>query len=153
MSRILPHQSATKKLPASRPLTANISLLAVTPDQDDCQVIEGFLDHDGWTVQGAQSIREAATLMEEQPDLVLCERNLPDGSWKDVFRIAQRLDTPPPVVVVSRYADERFWAEVLNLGGYDVLLKPFVGNEVSRVLRMALRHAQEREPAYLCAAV
>ena len=140
-------------LPAARAPHENITLLAVTPEQGDRQVLESFLDHDGWNIQGANSIQEAASLLQEEPALVLCERNLPDGSWRDVFRIAQKLATPPPVVVVSRSADDRFWAEVLNLGGYDVLLKPFERNEVSRVLRMAWGHAQSHESAYLCAAV
>lgn len=30
-------------------------------------------------------------------------------------------------------ADERLWAEVLNLGGYDVLPTPFEPDEVTRV--------------------
>jgi DNA-binding response OmpR family regulator len=40
-------------------------------------------------------------------------------------------------VVVSRNADERLWAEVLNLGGYDLLLKPYNANEVRRTIRGA----------------
>ena len=70
-----------------------------------------------------------------------------DGTWKDVFREARDLDNPPAFVVVSRLADERLWAEVLNLGGFDVLLKPFVRSEVVRVMGMALRH-WENAPAY-----
>jgi hypothetical protein len=35
--------------------------------------------------------------------------------------------------VFSRLADEYLWAEVLQLGGYDVLLKPFEEEEVARV--------------------
>ena len=142
-----------KNLPARRPSIENITLLAITRDQEDRQVLKSILDPDGWTVQGAQSVREASKLLGEKPALVLCEKDLPDGSWKDVFRIAERIGNPPPVVVASRYADERFWAEVLNLGGYDILLKPFEGDEVSRVVGMARRHAQRYEPAVLCAAV
>ena len=140
-----------KNLPATRLPLENITLLAISPDGEDRQVLESILDQDGWTVQGAQSVREATKLLDEKPALVLCEKDLPDGSWKDVFRIAERIGNPPPVVVASRCADERFWAEVLNLGGYDVLLKPFEGNEVSRVVGMARRHAQRNEPAVLCA--
>jgi DNA-binding response OmpR family regulator len=36
-------------------------------------------------------------------------------------------------------ADEYLWAEVLNLGGYDLLAKPFRDPEVKRVLAAALR--------------
>jgi hypothetical protein len=43
-------------------------------------------------------------------------------------------------VVASRHADENLWGEVLNLGGYDVLIKPFDCSEVTRVVGMAWRH-------------
>ena len=38
---------------------------------------------------------------------------------------------PPRFVVSSRLADDHVWAEVLNLGGYDVLCTPFEAREVS----------------------
>jgi len=52
---------------------------------------------------------------------------------------------PPLLIVASRLADERLWAEVLNLGGYDVLLKPFEPAELRRVIgnaciRISKRH-------------
>ena len=134
------------KLPATQPAHENITLLAISPNQEDRQSLEKILDFDSWTVQGAQSLREAATLLEKRPSLVICEKDLPDGSWRDVFRKSRGLDNPPPLVVVSRHADERFWAEVLNVGGYDVLLKPFEHSEVRRVMGMALRH--RRSPVY-----
>ncbi len=39
--------------------------------------------------------------------------------------------------MTDRLADERLWSEVLNLGGYDVLLKPFEPGEVLRVVNSA----------------
>jgi DNA-binding response OmpR family regulator len=41
------------------------------------------------------------------------------------------------MVVASRLADERLWAEVLNLGGYDLLVKPFNSIEVIRSMSLA----------------
>ena len=137
-----------KKLPANQPAQENITLLAISPNQEDRQSLEKILDRDHWTIQGARSLREAATLLRERPRLILCEKDLPDGSWKDVFREAGGIDDPPPFVVVSRHADERLWAEVLNLGGYDVLLKPFEESEVCRVTGMALRY-HRTAPLYL----
>jgi len=64
---------------------------------------------------------------------------LPDGTWKDILRTAETQSQAPLVLVVSRHADDRLWAEVLNLGGYDLLLKPFDRSEVTRVVGMAWR--------------
>ena len=129
-----------KKLPATQNRTENITLLAISPNEQDRQSLEHILDIDRWTVQGARTLEEASSMLRQEPSLVLCEKDLPDGSWKDVFHEARCLENPPPIVVVSRQADERFWAEVLNLGCYDVLLKPFEYSEVRRVMGMALRH-------------
>jgi hypothetical protein len=41
------------------------------------------------------------------------------------------------MIVTSRLADERLWAEVLNLGGYHLLAKPFDASEVVRVVGTA----------------
>jgi hypothetical protein len=40
------------------------------------------------------------------------------------------------------------WAEVLNLGGYDVLPEPFDGSEVIRILSLAWLHWRDK---YRCA--
>ncbi len=140
-----------KKLPAKSPFPENITLLTVSLNQEDRQSLERILDRDCWTVQGARSLREATTLLRARPSLILCEKDLPDGSWQDVFREACGLDDPPPVVVVSRHADERLWAEVLNFGGYAVLPEPFEYSEVRRVMDMALRHGRHAANYAACA--
>ena len=43
----------------------------------------------------------------------------------------------PLLIVTARCADDQLWAEVLNLGGYDVLMKPFERTEVIRVISLA----------------
>jgi DNA-binding response OmpR family regulator len=43
------------------------------------------------------------------------------------------------LIVCSRLADERLWAEVLNLGGYDVLAIPFHAGEVEHTVNAACR--------------
>jgi DNA-binding response OmpR family regulator len=52
------------------------------------------------------------------------------------------LSRPPRLVVTSRLADERLWAEALNLGCHDVLAQPFRANELFPVLSFAWRSWQ-----------
>ena len=118
------------------------TLLAVGTNHEDLSSLRDILDAD-WNVQYAESCGEAARLMKDKhPAVIACDHNLPDGDWKDLFNLATTLENPPPIVVVSRHADENLWAEVLNVGGYDVLAKPFERNEVSRVVAMASRHGR-----------
>ena len=49
------------------------------------------------------------------------------------------LPRPPLQIVTSRLANDRLWAEALNLGAYDVLPRPFDPAEVLRSVGMALR--------------
>jgi DNA-binding NtrC family response regulator len=69
--------------------------------------------------------------------VVFCEMTLPDGEWKDVIGRIADLRHPPRFAVVSKRADEGLWFDVLNLGGYDVLSKPLVEDEVRNVLGAA----------------
>jgi len=76
--------------------------------------------------------------------IVICEHDLMPGSWMELLDFAERLPSPPPVIVTSRVADERMWAEVLNLGGYDVLARPFSSEEVIRTVTSAWSLWQHR---------
>lgn len=131
------------KLSSGAPGHENITLLAVCPDQSDCSSLRDILQEDHWTVHAAGSCNEALQFMHRSsPTVVACDRQLPDGNWKDVFNGVCLLSDPPPLIVVSRHADETLWAEVLNLGGYDVLAKPFERSEVTRVVKMAFRYGR-----------
>ncbi len=119
------------------------STLVVSSDDGDTQILTGMLEPRSWRVRGARTFQEALRLLRgaERPTVIACERELPDGSWRDLFQfLSTKLKNPPPLVVVSRQADEALWAEVLNVGGYDVLAKPFDDDEVHRVMNMASRH-------------
>jgi DNA-binding NtrC family response regulator len=72
-------------------------------------------------------------------EVVVCERDLPPGSWKDVLDQVTILPDPPSFVVTSRLADAPLWAEALNLGAFDVLAKPFDSTEAIRVIGAAWR--------------
>ena len=65
------------------------------------------------------------------------------------------LPDPPRLLVASKEPDGRLWAEVLNLGGYDVLTLPFVQQELHWAVECAWEnwerdtrraHARWREP-------
>jgi DNA-binding response OmpR family regulator len=130
--------SSTKKVQSSLPSLARTSILLVSPHSEDQATLQKILQPRGGTVARCSSVEEAATQMgNSSADLVLCESDLPDGSWKSMLATCESLPNSPRLLVVSRYADERLWAEVLNLGGYDVLLKPFEPMEVTRVVAAA----------------
>ena len=96
--------------------------------------LAGILRGGEWAVRPAHSFAEALEqLSGDGAPVVICESSLPDGNWKDL------LGKTPRLIVTSHAADEALWAEVLNLGGYDVLAQPFDEQEVRRVVAMAGR--------------
>jgi DNA-binding NtrC family response regulator len=118
-----------------------VHVLAVSPSESDHRSLAHIFGHTAWEFDTACSIEEAsAKLLTTPTPVLLCEENLPDGTWKDLLALAERQANPCYVVVTSQCADDRLWAEVLNLGAYDVLAKPFDSKEVFRVVGLAWRH-------------
>ena len=117
------------------PNRAMKSVLSVSPRPDDHAALRLILDGIAWRLSAVANCHEAIEHLHRDPvSVVLCESVLEDGTWKDILNHISRGADPPLLIVTSRVADEYLWAEVLNLGGYDVLAKPFSQQEVRHVL-------------------
>jgi len=80
--------------------------------------------------------------------IVLCDCDLMACPWQEVLGRISVFRDPPLFIVTSRLADARLWAEALNLGAYDALVKPFDAAEVIRILSLAWQHWRERHGVY-----
>jgi len=128
----------------------NVRILAVSPQDNDLAVLSRILSHSAWTYVTASTVAEAARhLTSSHFHVVLAERRLGDGDWKRILELTSRMTEPAQLIVLSRDGDERLWAEVLNLGAWDVLIKPFHPKEVFRTIHAAWQHgsAVSRRPA------
>lgn len=98
-----------------------------------------------WICDYVRSSREALGYLrmtnERPPAIVLCADVLPDGSWRQLLEWVG-----PRLIVVSRIADDRLWAEALNLGACDLLSNPFTKMELEWTIDSA-RLAWERDRA------
>lgn len=112
-------------------------VLSVSPIEEDHTALERIL-RSPWQLSRTETLSSAVThIARREFSVIICEQELTSGSWKDVLNHARSVLHPPLVVVSSRLADERLWAEALNLGAYDVLAKPFDPTEVRRVVGLA----------------
>ena len=117
-----------------------LGLLAVSADARDVEILQKILDPSRWRVFRAVSLRQAAHILHhDDVSLVLCDQILPDGSWKMILHELRHLNPVPALIVASTLADDALWAEVLNLGAYDLLAKPFRSEEVLRTIGAAPR--------------
>jgi DNA-binding response OmpR family regulator len=99
-----------------------------------------------WPLEPLNS-RKRPFLQRNDISVVVCERDLEDGTWADILSYIQSLPYPPSLFVTSRLADEELWSLVLHLGGWDVLAKPFDRSEVLRSVRYAWEHwCRQTEP-------
>ncbi len=121
-------------------LRTTAAILLVSPFEQDHVSLGHMFHRSAWKLSGALTCREALSHVRQHViPVVICERDLTDGIWTDFLEAAAAAAHPPAVIVASRLADERLWAEVLNVGGWDVLAKPFETREVFHSVSSAWR--------------
>ena len=129
-----------------------MSSLAISPSVEDVLFLKSKFKEANWKLDVADSYQEAlAKLRQTQAPVVLSQCQLPDGTWKDVLGLLAPMLHRPRLIVFSRQVDDRLWAEVLNLGGFDLLATPFREHEVELVFAVGSawldwKGEQERRP-------
>jgi CheY-like chemotaxis protein len=118
--------------------TERAAIVFVSASAEDARAFRALAGGSRWLVVNVPDLTGASAVIDKlHPRLVVCDTRIEGrGSWRDLLTG----QCPGPrfaVIVVSRTAGEALRAEVLNLGGYDLLAKPFVTEEVARILREA----------------
>ena len=99
------------------------------------------LDREGFDSRVAGTVSEALDLAREaEPDLVLLDVMLPDGSGYDVCRELRR-DSELPIIMLTARGEETDRVVGLELGADDYIVKPFSAREVVARIRAVLRRA------------
>jgi DNA-binding NtrC family response regulator len=126
-----------------------VNVLCVSPLADDYFSLQAVFNHSKWELYKTDSLASALSVIRRREiGVVICERNLSQGNtWIDMLEGLRLLRAAPALIVASRHADERLWAEALNLGAYDVLTKPFDRKELVRSVSMAWLHWHHKHEA------
>jgi DNA-binding NtrC family response regulator len=109
-----------------------------------------------WQLSRAQTLADALIALRlAEYAVILCESNPSPHNWKDLLDGASDLNNQPAIIVTSSNADNRLWAEALNLGVYDVIAKPFRQDELIHVVSSGCMHwhrcRQRKAPPMLAA--
>src|SRR5262249_50731273 len=125
------------------------TVMYVSPNDADGVLLQHIFNGFGWkpayTLIARSTLDSAVSVLQEMPiAIVICEVDLMPGTWQEMLECISRLPDPPLLIVTSRLADERLWAEALNLGAYDLLARPFDPTEVRRIVDLAWSHWQDR---------
>jgi len=121
---------------------ARATLVAVFGQGEDRLSLEAILSPGEWEVIWTRTCAEAIAAVRRTAAIIVCDERFADGDWKGLWNELGKNPCPPKFIVASRLADERLWAELLNLGGYDLLTKPFRPEEVIRTIHGALAEWQ-----------
>jgi serine phosphatase RsbU (regulator of sigma subunit) len=123
----------------------HISVLLVEDDRGDALLVEELIAdaNADIRVRWARSMAEAEfALVEDPPDCVLLDLNLPDANGISALdRVAKR-DANVPVVVLTGLNDDHFGVSALASGAQDYLVK---GRVEPETLRRAVMYAIERK--------
>lgn len=122
-----------------------LRILSVSPLADDHHSLQAIIGHSNWNLMTAYDLTSARLLLARHDvSVVICERELQPGTWIDVLEHIRTMAHAPSLVVASRLADERLWAEALNLGAWDVLGKPFEHSDTVRAVKSAWQNWYDR---------
>src|SRR6266852_3222460 len=120
--------------------------LAISPFAEDLLFFQNMFNYAGWKLLKARTRRQAGTELSREPiAVVICERHLIDGNWKDVLSRLAPILNPPRLIVVARRSDNVLWMEVLNMGGFDLLSAPLREVEVAHAVGSAVLDWMEAE--------
>lgn len=105
-----------------------------------------FLRRGGFVVDHADSLEIAKIAVEDnQFDIVLLDRRLPDGEGLSLIEYCERRNLPQRFIILTALdeVDDRVYG--LESGALDYLTKPFEPSELQARIRNALRFPVKRE--------
>lgn len=118
--------------------------------EDDSLIREGVqyaLRQEGFLVYGAGTVKEAGKMMEERPDLILLDVNLPDGDGREFLK-GLRKDSPIPVILLTARDREEDMLVAFDAGGDDYITKPFSMALLVKRIRAVLKRTGEQGRNY-----
>ena len=97
---------------------------------DDEASLRDFLtivfEEESCRVETAATLAEAhAALQKREPDLVLCDLMLPDGSGLDLLREIKSQNPSIAVIMITAHTSTKSAVEALKAGAHDYIAKPF----------------------------
>jgi two-component system response regulator AtoC len=113
--------------------------LLVDDDADAAETMAMLIASEGFTVATAGSLRDARRQMSlQEPDIVLLDLMLPDGSGMELFNDAKSLPNTE-LVLITGHASLETSIQALRLGAADYLVKPMSLKQLQGVLSRVTR--------------
>ncbi len=114
------------------------------------KMIVSILNDNGFNnIQTAQSVIEAQEVLQIfEPDIVILDIMLPDGTGYDLFEFIQR-KSDIPVIFLTAKGEDKDKLKGLSLGADDYITKPFLPKELILRIEAILRRVYPEELSVL----
>ena len=106
------------------------------------------LKKEGYQVTTGKSCRDAIALLQDNPDLMLVDINLPDGNGISICREAEHFGKTPVLFLTAR-DEERDMLEAFDAGCDDYVVKPFQMPVLKKRIEAILRRSGGEEDIFL----
>jgi hypothetical protein len=115
-----------------------VSLLAVLPNERDRQTVHRIAVSHRWQLLSAKDLGEAMELLQRrQSAVVLVDRDFLGIDWRHSLRTLLVASPASCIIPVLEAPADRFWEELIQQGGYDVLAAPLSEAAATRTIQFA----------------
>ena len=120
---------------------ARVSILALSLPLGDRFLLERLGEQHNWSLRVADSPREGFRLASQSHfEVILCDRHQPGYPWREVMDRLAKSSPRSCVLLVSPVKEDHLWSDVLEQGGYDILIRPLREGVVLHVIDAAIRY-------------
>jgi len=115
------------------------SLLVVDDETEVADVLRDLFEEQGYAVTCALNGRDALVLASlARPDAVILDIRMPERDGPEVLRDLLALDDSITVVMLSGTDDEELARDLLKIGAFDYVRKPFILDNLEQVVGLAV---------------
>ncbi len=115
------------------------SILLVDDEKVILSLLTQLLTRHGYDVAVAANKKDAEALILGQPfDLLVIDKNLPDGSGLDIVSRARKMGLQAEIIIVTGFADVESTIAAVQHGVYRYIQKPFDIDQIVLEIRGAL---------------
>ena len=120
-----------------------MDLLIVDDEASLRDILTIVFEEEGWQVEAAGSLAEARTaIARNEPDLVLCDLMVPDGSGIDLIREVKASNPSVAFIMITAHTSTKSAVEALKAGAFDYIAKPFDLEELKIIVRKAVERKE-----------
>lgn len=117
-------------------------ILIVDDEPNMVALFKRFLSKEGYSVSGAGGFDEGLKMIQSELfDVIVSDMALGDGNGIDLLEKANASQPHAPFIVITGVGSVESAVEAMKKGAFDYISKPFQNEEMSLLVKKALRHS------------